>query len=142
MPTLLCEERLCTALTSCLIFLTSTIMHFGLRASLQTRPLCELLEDITKCQTDVLCGCNTQMILQLSALEPLKSHFCLESFSVSILHTDCMQRPCTMCTCQHTWCWLNCIVPLLGQAYHRHLSFSSAVMHCSGSMYCCLYIDA
>ncbi len=93
MPTPLCEERLCTALTSCLIFLTSTIMHFGLRASLQTRPLCELPDDITKFRTDLLCGCSTQMILQLSALEPLNSHFCLESFSMSILHTECMTAP-------------------------------------------------
>ena len=63
-------------------------MHFGLRASLQTRPLCELPNDITKCRTDLLCGCNTQMILQLSALEPLQSHFCLESFK----HVDFAHR--------------------------------------------------
>ena len=65
-------------------------MHFGLQASLQTRLLCEFPDDITKLRTDLLCGCSTQMILQLSALEPLKCHFCLESFSMSILHTDCM----------------------------------------------------
>ena len=65
-PTLLSEIRQCTALTSCLIFLTSTIMHFGLRVSLQKWPRRDLPHDITTCQKDVLCGCNTQLILQLS----------------------------------------------------------------------------
>ena len=139
MPTLLCEVRLCTALTSCLIFLTSTIMHFGLRASLQTRPLCDLPNDITKCQTDVLCGCNTQLILQLSHSSHFKVTSVVQVSACQFCTQTARQRPCTMCTCQHTCCWLN---PTVQDRHSRHLSFSSAVMHCSGSMDCCLYIDA
>ena len=149
MLTLLCEVRLCTAPTSCLIFLTSTIMHFGLRASLQTRPLCDLPNDITKCQTKVLCGCDTQLMLQLPHFSHFKVTFVMPG--VSILRTDCMTAPLH-------YVYMSAYMVLLNPTVHgrhsRYLSVSSAVMHCSGSvdcsssmdcsgsMDCCFYIDA
>jgi len=99
-PTLLCEVRLCTALTSCLIFLTSTIMHFGLRAGLQTSPLCDLPHNMTKRWTDLLCGCNTQL-----------SHSSHSKVTSVLQALACQFRtqtaPIPTSTSQHTWCWLS-----------------------------------